>query len=126
MARSISGSGQSLRREKKTTGCRPARTDGSRCCFGSTAPRNRYSTRPGNCRTSSGRTLNEEGAMTPNRRDTISLLAGAGPAALGLLSIAGTANPGQAQQVKSTGPDSLQKIETRIGTLDFTHDFPSG
>ena len=64
--------------------------------------------------------------MRPNRRETISLLASAAPAALGVLSIAGTTNPGQAQQVKSTGPDSLQKIETRIGTLDFTHDFANG
>ena len=64
--------------------------------------------------------------MSPNRRETISLLASAAPAALGALSIAGMTNPSQAQEVKSTGPDSLQKIETRIGTLDFTHDFANG
>ena len=64
--------------------------------------------------------------MRPNRRQTISLLAGAAPAALGVPSIAGTTATGQAQEVKSTGPNPSQKIETRIGTLDFTHDFANG
>ncbi len=64
--------------------------------------------------------------MTPNRRDTISLLAGAGPAAAWSSFYRRHGEPGQAQQVKSTGPDSMQKIETRIGTLDFTHDFANG
>jgi len=64
--------------------------------------------------------------MRPNRRETISLLASAAPAALGALSIVGMTNPSQAQEVKSTGPNPLQKIETRIGTLDFTHDFANG
>jgi hypothetical protein len=64
--------------------------------------------------------------MRPNRRETISLLASAAPAAIGVLSIAGPTNPGLAQEVKSTGPAPLQKIETRIGRLDFTHDFANG
>lgn len=64
--------------------------------------------------------------MKPNRRETISLLASAAPAALGVISIAGMTNPGQAQDVKSTGTSGLQKIETRIGTLEFTHDFANG
>jgi len=64
--------------------------------------------------------------MKPNRRETISLLAGAAPAALGALTAAGMTSPGNAQEVKSTGPNPLQKIETRIGTLDFTHDFANG
>ena len=64
--------------------------------------------------------------MRPNRRETISLLAGAAPAALGVLSIAGTTNPGDAQEVKSTGWNTSQKIDTRIGTLEFTHDFANG
>jgi hypothetical protein len=64
--------------------------------------------------------------MRPNRRETISLLAGAAPAALGVLSIAGTTNRGHAQEVKPTGWNTSQKIDTRIGTLEFTHDFANG
>jgi hypothetical protein len=64
--------------------------------------------------------------MRPNRRETISLLAGAAPAGLGVLSIAGTINPGHAQEVKPTGRNTSQKIDTRIGTLEFTHDFANG
>jgi hypothetical protein len=64
--------------------------------------------------------------MRPNRRETISLLASVAPAAVVVFSNAGMTNPSQAQGVKSTGPSPLQKIETRIGTLEFTHDFANG
>jgi hypothetical protein len=69
--------------------------------------------------------------MKPNRRETLSLLSSA-PAALGMLSVVGTANPSHAQEVKpgtpvtTIGQGQTQKIETRIGTLDFTHDFANG
>ena len=69
--------------------------------------------------------------MKPNRRETISLLSGA-PAALGMLSVAGMASPSHAQQAKpatpaaTTGQGPTQKIETRIGQLEFTHDFANG
>jgi hypothetical protein len=66
--------------------------------------------------------------MRPNRRETISLLAGTAPAAL---SVAALANPAHAQERKprpvvTTGQGESQKIETRIGTLEFTHDFANG
>src|SRR6476661_1839305 len=65
--------------------------------------------------------------MRPNRRETISLLAGTAPAALGMLSVADTAHPGHAQEAKPTkGQDGPQQIETRISTLEFTHDFANG
>jgi hypothetical protein len=69
--------------------------------------------------------------MKPNRRETMSLLAGAPPAALGMLSIAGMTTPSHAQEVKpgshaTTGQGNPQEIETRIGRLDFTHDFANG
>ena len=67
--------------------------------------------------------------MRPNRRETISLLAGAAPAALGMLSVAGTTNPSQrsgSEERATTGQGRPQKIETRIGTLEFTHDFANG
>jgi hypothetical protein len=70
--------------------------------------------------------------MRPSRRETIPLLAAAAPAVTGVLSAAGTANPSVAQEVTSaipvttTGQGQTQKIETRIGTLDFTHDFAKG
>ena len=70
--------------------------------------------------------------MRPNRRETISLLAGTAPAALGVFSVAGAANPAGAQEAKSstpamtTGQNQPQKIETRIGTLEFTHGFANG
>jgi hypothetical protein len=69
--------------------------------------------------------------MNPNRRETISLLSSA-PAALGILSVAGTAIPAFAQETKSgtsvttAGQGQSQRIETRIGTLEFTHDFANG
>src|SRR6476620_10109997 len=63
--------------------------------------------------------------MRPNRRETIALLASAAPA-LGAVSLATMTNPSQAQDVRSAGPNPVQKIETRIGTLDFTHDFANG
>jgi hypothetical protein len=69
--------------------------------------------------------------MKPNRRETISLLSSA-PAALGVLSVAGIANPADAQEARSSRPAATtsqsqpQKIETRIGTLEFTHDFANG
>jgi hypothetical protein len=64
--------------------------------------------------------------MRPNRREAIPLLATAAPAAIGMLSVAGTANPTHAQEANPTGQSGLQKIETRIGTLEFTHDFANG
>jgi hypothetical protein len=70
--------------------------------------------------------------MKPNRRETISLLAGAAPAALGMLSVAGMTSPGHAQAAKpkgqaaTTGSNRSNKIDTRIGTLEFTHDFANG
>ena len=66
--------------------------------------------------------------MRPNRRDTISLLAGAAPVALGMLA----ANPISAQDAKlkkraaTKGEGRPQRIETRIGPLEFTHDFANG
>ena len=66
--------------------------------------------------------------MKPNRRDTISLLAGAAPAALGMLA----ANPTFAQDTKpkkrtmAAAQDRPRAIETRIGRLEFTHDFANG
>lgn len=70
--------------------------------------------------------------MKPNRRETISLLAGAAPAALGALTLAGLATAGLAQEAKpkrratATQQNPPQKIETRIGTLEFTHGFANG
>jgi hypothetical protein len=70
--------------------------------------------------------------MKPNRRDTISLLAGAAPAALGMLSVASVTDPSYAKEVQpkrraaTTGQNRPQRIETRIGTLEFTHDFANG
>ena len=69
--------------------------------------------------------------MRPNRRETISLLVGTAPAALGVLSVAGIANPSHAEakpkrRAATTGRTGSQKIETRIGTLEFTHDFVNG
>jgi hypothetical protein len=66
--------------------------------------------------------------MRPNRRETISLLAGVAPAAL---SVADLTNPAHAQEprprsVATTGQGPTPKIETRIGTLEFTHDFANG
>src|SRR5689334_25067009 len=62
--------------------------------------------------------------MRPNRRETLSLLAGTAPAAF---SVAGITSPSHAQEVKrTTGQNGSQKIETRIGTLEFTHDFANG
>ena len=46
------------------------------------------------------RSMTGGGAMNPNRRETISLLSSA-PAALGMFSVAGTATPAFAQEVKS-------------------------
>jgi hypothetical protein len=70
--------------------------------------------------------------MKPNRRETMSLLAGAAPAALGALAATGTASPGHAQAAKpgkrtaTAGEGRPQSIETRIGRLEFTHDFANG
>jgi hypothetical protein len=70
--------------------------------------------------------------MKSNRRETISLLAGAAPAVLGALSAAGAANPVHAKEAKprgrvtETGQDRPHIIETRIGKLEFTHDFANG
>lgn len=62
----------------------------------------------------------------------MSLLAGAGPAALGTFSVAGMARPSLAQETAKKKPNTTigefepQKIETRMGTLEFTHDFANG
>ena len=70
--------------------------------------------------------------MKPNRRETMLLLAGAPPAALGMLSVAGMTTPGRAQEAKpgsraaTTGQGESQEIDTRIGRLEFTHDFANG
>jgi hypothetical protein len=67
--------------------------------------------------------------MRTNRREAISLLAGAAPAVLGMLSAAGMTTPSHAQEarrVATTGHDQSQGIETRIGRLEFTHDFANG
>jgi hypothetical protein len=69
--------------------------------------------------------------MRPNRRETISLLASTAPAALGALSVSGIADPSRAEAkpkkpASTTGRAQTQKIETRIGTLEFTHDFVNG
>ena len=66
--------------------------------------------------------------MKPNRRETISLLAGATPVALGVLSV-GAASQVSAEDAKpaaTTDRHGPQNIETRIGRLDFTHDFANG
>jgi hypothetical protein len=68
--------------------------------------------------------------MRPNRRETMSLLAGATPAALGALAAAGAANPGHAEDAKpkkrAATTSEGRGIETRIGRLEFTHDFANG
>ena len=67
--------------------------------------------------------------MRTNRRETLSLLAGAAPAAFGTASVVGITSPSHAQEarrVATTGQDELQGIETRIGRLEFTHDFANG
>jgi hypothetical protein len=70
--------------------------------------------------------------MRPTRRETISLLAGAAPATLGMFSVDGLTNPANPQDAKpkrhlmTTGQNGSQKIETRIGTLEFSHDFANG
>jgi hypothetical protein len=70
--------------------------------------------------------------MRPNRRETMSLLAGGAPATLGMLSVAGLTTPGHAQEAKlrrhvaMTGQGRPHAIETRIGRLEFTHDFANG
>src|SRR5580704_6146468 len=67
--------------------------------------------------------------MRTNRRETLSLLAGAAPAAFGTVSVVGITSPSHAQEarrVATTGQDQLQGIETRIGRLEFTHDFANG
>src|ERR1044072_3564407 len=57
--------------------------------------------------------------MRSNRRQTLSLFAGVAPLAFGGLSLASLTRP-------ATGQNVSQKIETRIGTLEFTHDFANG
>jgi hypothetical protein len=64
--------------------------------------------------------------MRPSRRETLPLLAAAAPAAIGVLSAAGKASPAYAQEARPIDPDASQKVETRIGTLEFTHDFANG
>ena len=64
--------------------------------------------------------------MRPSRRETIPLLAAAAPTAIGVLSAAGKANPTLAQEAKPADYNVSQKIDTRIGTLEFTHDFANG
>jgi hypothetical protein len=128
---SISGSRRRRRQARTTTGCQPARPGNSRCCSASTGPTNRYSTGAGRFPTSKRSPRREESAMKPSRRETISLLAGAAPAALGMFGVAGAASPGLAQDVRpkkrtaATG-EGPRRIETRIGKLEFTHDFANG
>jgi hypothetical protein len=55
--------------------------------------------------------------MKTNRRETISLLAGAAPAALGLLSVAGTTNPGHAQEAKPRRRDARSKETLELRKL---------
>jgi hypothetical protein len=43
-----------------------------------------------------------------------------------MFSVAGSANPTHAQEANPTGRGGPQRIETRIGTLEFTHDFANG
>jgi hypothetical protein len=68
--------------------------------------------------------------MKPSRRETISLLAGTASAALGVLGSAGSAAYAQgtkpAARAATTGESRPRKIETRIGPLEFTHDFANG
>jgi len=61
--------------------------------------------------------------MKPNRRQAISLLSGAAPAALGIFSAAGMTDLAHALEAAPGGPVT---IETRIGPLMFTHDFADG
>jgi hypothetical protein len=63
--------------------------------------------------------------MRPNRRDAISLLAGAAPTALGAPSAASAINPLHAE-LKPSDRNPVHEVDTRIGTLQFTHDFPDG
>ena len=58
--------------------------------------------------------------MRPNRRETFPLLAAAAPAAIGALSATGKVSPAHAQEARLIDPNASQKVETRIGTLDFT------
>jgi hypothetical protein len=55
--------------------------------------------------------------MRPERRVAITLMAAAASAAIEMLSV---------QEANSTEPGGPQEIETRIGTLEFTHDFANG
>src|SRR5580698_11519074 len=70
--------------------------------------------------------------MNPDRRAAIALLAGAAPAALGALSTAGLTTPGHAKEAKRgrrtmlASQDQPHIVETRIGKLEFTHDFANG
>jgi hypothetical protein len=64
--------------------------------------------------------------MRPSRRETIPLPAAAAPAVIGVLSAAGKASPAYAQEARPIDPNASQKVETRIGTLEFTHDFANG
>jgi hypothetical protein len=64
--------------------------------------------------------------MRPNRRETFPLLAAAAPAAIGVLCAAGKANPTHAEEARPVDRNASQKIETRTGTLEFTHDFADG
>jgi hypothetical protein len=59
--------------------------------------------------------------MKPNRRETISLLAAAPTA----LAAAIPATPGRAQESKPA-QGGAQEVETRLGPLEFTHDFANG
>ncbi len=58
--RSTSISARRRRQARNRTGCRRTRTESSRCCFASTGPRSRSSTRRGCCRTSRRSPRNEQ------------------------------------------------------------------
>lgn len=66
--------------------------------------------------------------MIINRRETLSIIAGTAPAALGLFAGSGSANAQTTSTTASGTPAStgLQKIDSRIGVLEFTHDFENG
>jgi hypothetical protein len=68
--------------------------------------------------------------MRPNRRETMSLLAAAAPTALGVLAAGGTTAHAEGakrgRRATATGQDRPHPIETRIGRLEFTHDFANG
>ncbi|SDR14356.1 Uncharacterized conserved protein [Rhizobiales bacterium GAS113] len=64
--------------------------------------------------------------MGPNRRETISFLAGGGLATASAMAPARARGAKPGGPATATRPNGPQKIQTRIGTLEFTHDFANG